>query len=97
MVDSQPADDAERNDIGSGVGRKGFPRWLWPALDHRSSAMLACVLGTHTDQVCVALPQPIAPVGMTRFDTDDGDTYPRHVPPEQPVKGKTSTHTIENI
>ena len=71
------------------VGDKGHQRWLWHAIDHHSGAILAYVLGTHTDKVFVKLKQLLAPFGMTHFYTYDWGTYQRKSPPPAPYdRGK---------
>jgi insertion element IS1 protein InsB len=95
IVDIQQADEAEMDEMWSFVGRKECQRWLWHAIDHHSGAMLAYVLGTHTDQVFLELQQLLAPFGITRFYTDDWGTYQRHLTPEQHVIGKKYTQKIE--
>jgi insertion element IS1 protein InsB len=95
IVDIQQADEAEMDEMWSFVGRNGCQRWLWHAIDHHSGAMLAYVLGTHTDQVCLELQRLLAPFGITRFYTDNWGTYQRHLTPEQHVIGKKYTQKIE--
>ena len=95
IVDIQQADEAEIDEMWSFVGRKGCQRWLWHAIDHHSGAMLAYVLGTHTDQVFLELQQLLAPFGITRFYTDEGRTYQRRLTSEQHVIGKKYTKKIE--
>jgi insertion element IS1 protein InsB len=71
----QPVNEAEMDELWSVVDDKGHQRWLWHAIDHHSGAILAYVLGTHTDTVFVTLKQLLAPFGMTHFYTDDWGTY----------------------
>jgi insertion element IS1 protein InsB len=94
MVDIQQADEAEMDEMWSFVGRKACHRWLWHAMDQHRGAMLAYVLGTHTDQVFWELQPLWAPLGMTRFYTDDWGTDPRHLTPAQHVIGKKYTQKI---
>jgi insertion element IS1 protein InsB len=91
IVDIQQADEAEMDERWSFVGRKGCQRWRWHAIDHHSGAMLAYVLGTHTDQVFLEWQRLLAPFGITRFYTDNWGTYQRHLTPEQHVLGKKYT------
>jgi insertion element IS1 protein InsB len=95
IVDIQLANEAEIDEMWSFVGRKGCQRWLWHVIDYDSGAMLAYVLGTHTDQVFLEWQQRLAPYGITRFDTDDWGTYQRYLTPEQHVIGKAYTQKIE--
>jgi insertion element IS1 protein InsB len=71
----QPVNEAEMDEMWSVVDDKWHQRWLWHAIDHHSGAILAYVLGTHTDTVFVTLKQLLAPFGMTHFYTDDWGTY----------------------
>ena len=91
----QPANEAEMDEMRSYVGDKGHQRWLWHAIDHHSGAILAYVLGTHTDTVFVQLKQLLVPFGITRFYTDDWGTYQRKLLPQQHTIGKENTQKIE--
>ena len=91
----QQVNEAEMDEMWSFVGDKGHQRWLWHAIDHHSGAILAYVLGTHTDTVFVKLKQLLAPFGMTRFYTDDWGTYQRNLLPQHHTTGKENTQKIE--
>jgi insertion element IS1 protein InsB len=91
----QPVNEAEMDEMWSFVGDKGHQRWLWHAIDHHSGAILAYVLGTHTDTVFVKLKQLLAPFGITRFYTDDWGTYQRNLLPQHHTTGKENTQKIE--
>jgi insertion element IS1 protein InsB len=91
----QKVDTAEMDKMWSVVRKKEQQRWLWHAIDHQSGAVLAYVLGTHADTVFVQLKQLLAPFGISRFYTDDGGTYQRHLNPEQHEIGKANTQKIE--
>jgi insertion element IS1 protein InsB len=77
------------------VGAKTTERWLWHALDHRTGRVLAYVVGTRKDAVFLRLLALLAPFGITRYDTDQGGAYRRHLPPEQHTVGKLSMQKIE--
>jgi len=47
--------DAEMDEMWSYVEKKSEPRWLWYAIDHNSSKVLAYVLGRRKDKVFKAL------------------------------------------
>ena len=47
----QKVDEAEMDDMWSVVEHKGQQRWLWHAIDQQSGAVVAYVLGAHTDAV----------------------------------------------
>jgi insertion element IS1 protein InsB len=91
----QQVNEAEMDEMWSFVGDKRHQRWLWHAIDHHSGAILAYVLGTHTDTVFVKLKQLLAPFGITRFYTDDWGTYQRNLLPQQHTTGKENTQKIE--
>jgi insertion element IS1 protein InsB len=91
----QQVNEAEMDEMWSFVGDKGHQRWLWHAIDHHSGAILAYVLGTHTDTVFVKLKQLLAPFGITRFYTDDWGTYQRNLIPQHHTTGKENTQKIE--
>jgi insertion element IS1 protein InsB len=91
----EQVNEAEMDEMWSFVSDKGHQRWLWHAIDHHSGAILAYVLGTHTDTVFVKLQQLLAPFGITRFYTDDWGTYQRNLLPEQHTTGKENTQKIE--
>jgi insertion element IS1 protein InsB len=91
----QQVNEAEMDEMWSFVGDKEHQRWLWHAIDHHSGAILAYVLGTHTDTVFVKLKQLLAPFGITRFYTDDWGTYQRNLLPQHHTTGKENTQKIE--
>jgi insertion element IS1 protein InsB len=77
------------------VGSKRAPRWLWPAIDHWSGAVLAYVLGRRQDAVFLKLKGLLEPCGIARFFTDHGGAYARHLAPETQVPGKRTTQQME--
>ena len=76
------------------MGDKGHQRWLWHALDHHRGTILADVLGTPTDTVCVKLRQRLAPCGRTYFSTDAWGTDLSHLRPPPQTIGKEHTQQI---
>ena len=80
---------------GSFVGAKTPERWLWQAIDHHTGRVLAYVLGTRKDAVFLKLQALRAPCGLTRYYTDKGGAYRRHLPPEQHPVGKLAMQKIE--
>ena len=77
------------------VGKKAEPRWLWHAIDHHRGTVLAYVFGRRKDEVFLELKELLAPFGITRFYTDGGGAYERHLDPEQHTIGKAHTQKIE--
>jgi IS1 family transposase len=57
----------EVDEMWSSVGKKKAPRWLWHAIDHYSSAVLAYVFGRRKDAVLQELKQLLRPFGIERF------------------------------
>ena len=89
------AGEAERDELGSFVGKKGDQRWLWHAIDHHTGAVLAYVFGRRTDEVFLRLKALLEPFGLTRFYTDHWGAYTRHLDPEVHSPGKQNTQKIE--
>lgn len=54
------------------VGKKDNPRWLWHAIDHHSSKVLAYVFGQRKDEVFLQLKELLEPFEINRFYTDAG-------------------------
>jgi insertion element IS1 protein InsB len=91
----QKVSEAEIDEMWSFVGDKEHHRWLWHAIDHDSGAVLAYVLGTHTDTVFLKLKTLLAPFGISRFYTDDWGTYHRYLNSDHHEIGKEHTQKIE--
>jgi insertion element IS1 protein InsB len=94
-VDLERAGEAEMDEMWSFVRHKNHPRWLWHAIDHRTGAVLAYVLGRRKDAVFVQLKALLEPFGLTRFYTDHWGAYTRHLDPEVHRPGKRNTQKIE--
>ena len=47
--------EAELDEMGSVVGGKKHPRWLWGALDQQTGRILAYVFGRREDQALLPL------------------------------------------
>jgi insertion element IS1 protein InsB len=77
------------------VGAKTTERGLWQAIDHHTGRVLAYVIGTRKDAVFLKLQALLAPFGITRYYTDKGGAYRRHLPPEQHTVGKLAMQKIE--
>jgi len=91
----QKVSEAEIDDMWSFVGDKEPQRWLWHAIDHDSGAVLASVLGTHTDTVFLKLKTLLAPCGISRFYTDDWGTYHRYLNSDHHEIGNEHPQKIE--
>lgn len=84
----QRVDEAEIDEQWSYVGNKKAQRWLWHALDSRTGATLAYVLGRRKDSIFLELKQLLQPFGITRYYTADLGTYRRHLDDDEPCTGK---------
>jgi insertion element IS1 protein InsB len=87
--------EAELDEMGSFVGRKNTPRWLWGALDHQTGRIVAYVFGLREDRALVKLKALLGPFGTRRFYTDGWGAYRRHLDPHQHVVGKRRTQQLE--
>ena len=87
--------DAEMDEMWSYVQKKSEPRWLWYAIDHNSSKVLAYVLGRRKDKVFQNLKRLLEDFQIRYYYTDDWGAYSRHLEPEQHIVGKSRTQKIE--
>ena len=94
-VEIHQVEAAEVDEMWSFVGKKAQQRWLWHASDHTSRVILAYVCGTHEDEVFLQLKEYLRPFGITRFYTDNGGVYLRHLAPDRHEVGKQHTPRIE--
>ena len=87
---------SELDEMGSYVGKKAEPRWLWHTIDHYSGTVLAYVFGRRQDDVFLQLQELLAPFHITRFYPDGWGAYQRHLDPAQHTIGKAHTQKIES-
>ena len=87
--------EAELDEMWSFVGGKKHPRWLWAALDHRTSQIVAYAFGHRADRVLVKLKALLEPLGICHFYTDGWEAYRRHLDPRRHVVGKRRTQQLE--
>jgi insertion element IS1 protein InsB len=87
---------AALDEMWSYVRSKANPRWLWHAIDHRTSQVLAYVFGRRQDTVFLELKALVAPFDITRYFTDGWGAYERHLETEQHTVGKANTQKIES-
>jgi insertion element IS1 protein InsB len=87
---------SELDEMGSDVGKKANPRWLWHAIDHHTGKVLADVFGRRQDNVFLCLQALLELFGITRYYTDGWGTYERHVAAEQHIVGKEHMQRIES-
>jgi insertion element IS1 protein InsB len=94
-VEVQKVESAEMDEMWSFVGKKSQQRWLWHAIDHINGIVLAYVCGTREDEVFLQLKEYLRPFGISRFYTDNGGVYTRHLDPDRHKVGKQHTQKIE--
>jgi len=88
-------EEAELDEQWSFVGKKSNQRWLWLAIDHKTSKVLAFVFGRRKDNVFKKLKALLEPFNISRFYTDDWGAYERHIDDEKHKIGKRNTQKIE--
>jgi len=93
--DLERAGEAEMEEMGSCVGNKSTPCWLWPALDHHTGKVLAYVCGRRTDAVFLQLKTLLEPFGLTRYYIDYWGAYTRHLDPDEHCPDQRNTQQIE--
>jgi insertion element IS1 protein InsB len=94
-VDIQKVEAAAMDEMWSLVGKKVQQRWLGHAIDQTRRVILADVCGPHEDEIFWPFKEYLRPVGITRFDTDHGGVYRRHLSPDHHDVGKQNTHRSE--
>ena len=67
--------EAEIDEMWSYVGKKEQQRWLWHAIDHQTSKVLAYTFGNHQDEILVKLKELLKPFEITKFYTDSWGAY----------------------
>jgi insertion element IS1 protein InsB len=87
--------EAELDEMGSFVGGKKRPRWLWEALDHQTGRIVAYTFGRRADRALLKLKALLAPFGIRRFYTEGWGAYRRHLDPQLHGVGKRRTQQLE--
>ena len=85
----------ELDEQWSYVADKSNQRWLWLALNHHNSDILAYTFGGRTDAACKKLQQLLALFNITQYFTDGLGAYQRLLPYGQHEEGKRNTQKIE--
>jgi IS1 family transposase/transposase-like protein len=94
-VPLERAGDAEMDDMGRVGGQTQAQRGVWPAMDHRTGAVVASGVGRRQDEVCGRWQARREPVRITRDQTAPGGAYARHGDADEPTPGQRHPHTIE--
>ena len=87
--------EAEMDEQWSYVGKKSEQRWLWYAIDHATSTILAYVFGKRKDEVFKQLKVLLQPFNIARYYTDDWGAYERYLDTTKHEVGKQNTQKIE--
>jgi insertion element IS1 protein InsB len=87
--------ETELDEQWSFVQNKENRRWLWVALHHRTSEILAFTFGSRKDEVCKKLKKLLEPFNISRYFTDGLPAYQRLLPSDQHEAGKRNTQKIE--
>ena len=88
-------EEAELDEQWSFVGKKSNQRWLWYAVDHNSSEILAFVFGRRKDYIFKKLKSLLKPMNIEKYYTDDWGSYRRLLDKRKHFVGKTNTQKIE--
>jgi insertion element IS1 protein InsB len=97
----QPADeiaikiDSDANELWSYVDRKNNQRWTWYAVERTTGVILAWHNGRCTDESCSRLMAKLSTFPVTRYYTDDWQSYRKHIPASKHLVGKADTWRIE--
>lgn len=87
--------DAEADELWSYVGRKKNQRRTWYAVERNTGVILARHNGRRTDKSCSLLMEKLSGFPVTRYYTDDWQSYRKHIPPSKHIVGKADTWRIE--
>jgi insertion element IS1 protein InsB len=81
--------------VGSYVGKKKEPRWLWHAIDHQTGKVVASVVGRRKEEGLQELKPLRAPFGIERLYTAQWGAYVRQLERVRHCPGKGRTQRIE--
>jgi IS1 family transposase len=87
--------DVEVDELWSFVQQKRRQAWLWYAYSPRLHKVIGFVVGRRTDQSCQELLDKIRECQVTRFYTDDWESYQKFIPEYRHWIGKMGTQRIE--
>jgi insertion element IS1 protein InsB len=87
--------EAELDEMGAFVGSTKQSRWLWTALDHRTSQIVAYPVGRRADRVLWKLQALLEPLGIRRFYPDGWGASRRYLDPGRQVVGKRRPQRLE--
>jgi insertion element IS1 protein InsB len=87
--------EAEVDEMWSFIGAKKHQCWLWYAFAPQTKQIVGYILGRRTDQSCQLLLETLAACRITRFYTDDWESYQKLIPSYRHWIGKAGTQRIE--
>ena len=87
--------DAEVDEMWSFIGKKRRQCWLWYAFAPKTKEIIGYVLGRRTDESLARLLDRLAQRRITRFYTDDWESYQKLIPSYRHWIGKMGTQRIE--
>ena len=85
----------ELDEQWSFVQNKTNQRWLWLALNHHTSDVLAYTFGSRSDLVFNRFKNLLKPFNVKKYYTDGLGAYTRGLPAEAHEEGKRNTQKIE--
>ena len=83
------------DEMGSFVGDKSQPYWLWWAIDHTTGEPLAFYFGTGEHKNLDELLALLSPFDITVVYSDHNFAYPSRVTDSEVITGKENTQKIE--
>ena len=86
---------SEADEFWSYVGNKKNQRWTWYAVERKSGIILAWHNGRRTNQSCSCLMDKLSLFPVTRYYTDDWQSYKKYIPASKHTVGKADTWKIE--
>jgi IS1 family transposase len=87
--------ETELDEMWSFIGKKREQCWLWYAFAPQTKQIIGYVLGRRTDESCRRLLDKLEACRITRFHTDDWESYQKLLPSYRHWIGKAGTQRIE--
>src|SRR6266542_1973443 len=87
--------DLEMDESWSFIGAKRRQRWTWYGYDRQRRKVVAFVNERRTDAACRQLLQKLGDCRITRYHTDNWQSYARFLPTRRHRTGKEGTSRIE--
>jgi IS1 family transposase len=87
--------DAEVDEMWSFIGKKRRQCWLWYAFAPKTREIIGYVLGRRTDESLARLLEKLRECRITRFYSDDWESYQKLIPSYRHWIGKMGTQRIE--